>query len=48
MNVMIVYIFILQIFLCSIAAIYGTIWENVYEQKATYLDLTAQGFNFVL
>jgi len=44
-NVMIAYIFLLQICLCMIAAIYGTIWENVYESKAFYLDLASQGFH---
>lgn len=40
MNVMILYIFLLQIFLCTIAACWGTIWELVYANSATYLDLT--------
>lgn len=38
-NVMIVYIFLLQVFLCFIAAIYGTLWENAYKNYAFYLDL---------
>lgn len=38
MNVMIVYIFLLQIFLCLVASTWGTIWEYVYFNSATYLD----------
>jgi phospholipid-transporting ATPase len=44
-NVMIAYIFLLQIFLCLIAAVYGTIWENIYEETAFYLELRSQKFH---
>ena len=39
MNIMILYIFILQLFLCLIAAAYGTVWEDINEGTATYLEL---------
>lgn len=45
MNVMIVYIFLIQITLCFIAATYGTIWEYIYGPKATYLELNIEEMN---
>jgi phospholipid-transporting ATPase len=42
MNVMIIYIFLLQLFLCTIAAAYGTVWIQIYKETATYLDLSKE------